>query len=198
MSVKMTDTPCSRSISRSGTPALARSSPSRLSIPPALRQNPSLSNLHIHSHNATPSGADISAPPLALTSADQTLNSSASSVIDMEPAEGILIQDLDADVEQTDAEDVVSIDKAVANVQAEDTKKLLRDQLRKSLNHKVAHTGRDRILSHLALAHFNILIFIPLLDAEMSRSRQSGKAKELEELSFPGGKFIAWYLRYSY
>ncbi|KAF9485853.1 DUF254-domain-containing protein [Pholiota conissans] len=158
----MAETPRSRSISRSGTPALARSSPSRLSIPPTLRPTPSLSNLHIHSHNSTPPNADI-IMPLPLRSADQTLNSSSSSVIDMEPAEGILIQDLDADVEQTDAEDVLSIDKAVANVQGEDTKKLLRDQLRKSLNHRAAHT-----------------------DADLSRSRQNGKEKELQELSFSG------------
>lgn len=184
----MADTPRSRSISRSGTPALARSSPSRLSIPPTLHPTPSLSNLHIHSHNSAPTSADTFALPLPLKSADQTLDSSASSVIDMEPAEGILLQDLDADVEQTDTEDVVSVDKANGNAQAEDTKKLLRDQLRKSLNRKVIHTGKHRVISYLVL--FSILILVYLLESETTRSRQTGKAKELQELSFSGGKFI--------
>ncbi|KJA17430.1 hypothetical protein HYPSUDRAFT_1016123 [Hypholoma sublateritium FD-334 SS-4] len=135
----MTDTPHSRPISRSATPALARSSPSRL-FPPTLHQTPSLSNLHIHSHNATSSEPDLYLPTAALRSADQTLNSSSSSVIDMEPAEGILIQDIDTDIERTEAEDVPSIDAATTSAQAEGTKNLLRDQLR-SLSQKVTHSG---------------------------------------------------------
>lgn len=138
----MADTPLSRSISRSGTPALARSSPSRLSIPPILRQTPSLSNLHIHSHNTPPFEPEPNQIVAPLTSADHTtLNSSASSVIDMEPVEGYLIQDIDADVEHTDAEDNTSMSKLTANVQGEETKNTLRDQLR-SLSQKVTHSGR--------------------------------------------------------
>ena len=58
----------------------------------------------------------------------------------MEPAEGMLIQDIDTDIERTYAEDVASIDTAAASGQAEGTRNLLRDQLR-SLSQKVTHSG---------------------------------------------------------
>ena len=132
----MVDTPRSRSISRASTPALARSPPSRFSIAPSLRPSPSLSNPHIHSHNLEPP------LPTKSGSGDHVLDSSASSVIGIEPAEGILMQDIDADVDHTDGEDLEAIDKAAPPAQVEGTKKLLRDQLRKSLTHKAAQSGQ--------------------------------------------------------
>ena len=64
-------------------------------------------------------------------------SSSASSVIDMDPGEGILIQDIDAEVDQTDLEDV---DKAFVSTSSDDQKQLLRDQLR-SLGHRTVQPG---------------------------------------------------------
>jgi len=66
-----------------------------------------------------------------MQSADYLLDSS--SVIDMDPGEGILIQDIDAEVDQTDVE---TIDKAFVSTSSERQKQLLRDQLRRSLNHR--------------------------------------------------------------
>jgi vacuolar fusion protein MON1 len=123
--------PRSRTVSRAGGP-LSRSSPSQLAISPTLRPSPSLSNLNIHSHNTS------SSHPEVMQSTDYVLDSSASSVIDMDPGEGILIQDIDA---QTDAEDVEAIDKAFVSTSSNGQKQLLRDQLR-SLSHRAAQSGR--------------------------------------------------------
>lgn len=58
----------------------------------------------------------------------------------MEFNDGILIQDIDADVEHTDTEDTQSLDKKVSFERVEgdssDSKRLLRDQLRRSLSQR--------------------------------------------------------------
>ncbi|KAF9534492.1 trafficking protein Mon1-domain-containing protein [Crepidotus variabilis] len=158
----MTDTPRSRSVSRSGTPGLARASPSKLSIAPTLRPSPSLSNLHIHSHNMVPNQMDnrsSTSPPAT----DYALDSSASSVINVEPAEGLLIQDIDA--EHTDTEDTESFDKSpppgVVQDQSEGPKQALREKLRKSLSQRAAFS-----------------------DSEASRPRVGGKHPEAQDLTF--------------
>ena len=70
-----------------------------------------------------------------------TGNSSASSVIDMDPGEGILIQDIDAESNQTDTEDVGTIDNVfVSTSTSDDQKQLLRDQLR-SLSNRTVQPG---------------------------------------------------------
>ena len=67
--------------------------------------------------------------------------SSASSVIDMDTGEGILIQDIDAEVDQTDSEEVEIIDKVFVSTSTSDSQKqLLRDQLR-SLSHRTVQPG---------------------------------------------------------
>jgi hypothetical protein len=137
-----TDTSRSRTISRASTPTLARSPPSRLVIAPSLRPSPSLSNLHIHSHNLIPSQMEPLSLPKQSGSGDHVLDSSASSVIGLEPDEGILVHDIDADVDHTDAEDLETIDKTALPTQEEGTKKRLRDQLRKSLTLKAAQSGQ--------------------------------------------------------
>ncbi|KAF9568812.1 DUF254-domain-containing protein [Agrocybe pediades] len=66
--------------------------------------------------------------------------------MDIEPSEGLLIQDLDADANHTDTEDMESLDNAtVPPTPVEGTKQLLRDQLRKSLTFKAAQT-EDKLL----------------------------------------------------
>lgn len=65
--------------------------------------------------------------------------SAASSVIDMDPGEGILIQDIDT--ETTDTEDVEINDKvSVSTSTSDDQKQLLRDQLR-SLSQRTVQPG---------------------------------------------------------
>lgn len=59
------------------------------------------------------------------------------------------MQDIDADVDHTDAEDLETIDKVAPHAQVEGTKKLLRDQLRKSLTHKAAQSGQHMHLIYL-------------------------------------------------
>ncbi|KAF8798825.1 DUF254-domain-containing protein [Phlegmacium glaucopus] len=129
---------------RSRAGPLSWSSPSQLTIPSTLRPSPSLSNINIHSHNTTPPQSEV------MQSADHLLDSSASSVIDVEPGEGILIQDIDTEVDQTDAEDVETIDKAFVSTSSEGQKQLLRDQLRRSLNHRAVRpeVPRSREVDH--------------------------------------------------
>jgi len=81
-------------------------------------------------------------PPKQSGSGDHVLDSSASSVIGLEPDEGILVDDIDADVDHTDAEDLETIDKTALPTQVEGTKQRLRDQLRKSLTLKAAQSGQ--------------------------------------------------------
>ena len=67
--------------------------------------------------------------------------SAASSLIDMDPGEGILIQDIDTEADQTDTEDVEINDKgSVSTSTSDDQKQLLRDQLR-SLSQRTVQSG---------------------------------------------------------
>ena len=67
--------------------------------------------------------------------------SAASSVFDMDPGEGILIQDIDAGADQTDTEDVEINDKVfVSTSTSDEQKQLLRDQLR-SLSQRTVQPG---------------------------------------------------------
>ena len=127
----------SRSTSRGSTPA-HRPSPSRLPISASLRPSPSLSNLNIQSHNTAPSHLTQLLAMSAVKAGDSVLNSSASSVIDMDaPIEGIMVQDMDAD-DQTDTEDLQALDRTSGS---DDSKQLLRDQLRRTLSNKPAGNG---------------------------------------------------------
>jgi hypothetical protein len=81
-----------------------------------------------------------SAPSLQPEAMQNTGYSCASSVIDMDPGEGILIQDIDAEVDQTDSE-VEIIDKVSVSTSTSDgQKQVLRDQLR-SLSHRTVQPG---------------------------------------------------------
>ncbi|PPR07114.1 hypothetical protein CVT24_010950 [Panaeolus cyanescens] len=154
----------SRSISRASTPG-PRPSPSRLAIAPSLRPSPSLSNLHVHSQKVPNITEQPSFPPIRRM--DHFLDSSASSVIDMDMHEGILIQDIDADVEHTDSEDTQSMDKTTSLEREEGdsstSKRLLRDQLRRSLSQR---------------AHNEVAI---------SRARLPDKQPTIEQLAFSEG-----------
>ena len=127
----MTSTPRSRTLSRAGKPSISRLPRSQLTISPTLRPSQSLSGFNIHSHNTQLE---------VMQSADYLLDSSASSVIDMDPGEGILVQDIDTEANQTDTEDIESIDQAYVSTSSDGQKQLLRDQLR-SLSHRAVQSG---------------------------------------------------------
>jgi hypothetical protein len=57
----------------------------------------------------------------------------------MDVAEGLLLQEIDA--ESTDTEDLEALDKS-GLVSGDEQKQALRDQLKKSLNQPVSVTGR--------------------------------------------------------
>jgi len=74
------------------------------------------------------------------------LDSSGSSVINMDPTEGLLIQDVDPD---TDNEDLESIDKSWPPTSTSDSdrqKQVLREQLKKSLSQPVVLIGQQYIV----------------------------------------------------
>ncbi|KAF5330264.1 hypothetical protein D9758_014446 [Tetrapyrgos nigripes] len=135
----------SNSPSRSGTPgpALNRSASSRLTVPPSLRSSPSITNLRVHSQNAGVS-AVAAASPTPVIPLTTNLDSSASSVINMDLNEGILVQDVEAEVD-TMEEDVVVERKEDSKIMDEENKRLLRDKLRKTLSHKASRP--DGLLS---------------------------------------------------
>jgi len=138
---QMSQTPRTRSrtTSRVGAPGstVTRSSPSRLAVPPTLRPSPSLSNLHIHSHNTA-----VEIPPIPPHPQNSVLNSSASSVVNLDLNEGILLQDVDAEVDTVDSEDVTVMGLVDSSAGDEDSKKTLRDQLRNTLSHRPSRPGK--------------------------------------------------------
>ena len=119
----MGDTPRSSSTpSRSGTP-LPRS-PSRLVIP---RQTPSAPTLQLHGSTS---------PHLQPATG---LESSASSVINLDISDGILVHDVDAEVDTTTSEETTAVG-LINDIADEESRKSLRDQLRRTLSKK-EHTG---------------------------------------------------------
>lgn len=139
----MAHTSRSRTVSRASTPSLPKSSPSRFAIPPALRPTPSLSNLHIHSHNSP----NLDAAPIATTAQDYVLDSSASSVVNMDMTEGILIQDMDAEVDTVYGEEMNATGQIDEISNEDGPKKILRDHLRKTLNER-RPTQSGQIMHH--------------------------------------------------
>ena len=122
----MGDTPQSSSTpSRSGTP-LPRS-PSRLVIPPAPRHTPSVPTLQSHG------------PASPYMHPATGLESSSSSVINLDISDGILVHDVDAEVETTTGEETTAVGQ-IHDIPDEQSRKSLRDQLRRTLSKK-EHAG---------------------------------------------------------
>lgn len=136
----------SRTPSRASTPnpALIRSPSSRLAVP-ALRPSSSLSNIRAHSYNSG-SSTIPPVPSLPHQTVNSVLDSSASSVANLDLNDGILIQDLDADVEPVESEDV-ALGQVDARAGDEDSKKSLRDQLRKTLSQRPSKLGELAFVS---------------------------------------------------
>ena len=131
-------------MSRSGTPGpgLVRGSAAKLTVPPMQHPSRSLSNLRVHSYHEG-SGTTSNTPMDMSHSSSpprEHLDSSASSVINMDIAEGLLLQEIDVD--STDVEDIETLDKS-GLISKDDQKQALRDQLKKSLSQQVFVTGRQ-------------------------------------------------------
>ena len=136
----MGDTPRSSSTpSRSGTP-LPRS-PSRLVIP---RHTPSVPTLQPN---------DSTSPHMQPATG---LESSASSVINLDISDGILVHDVDAEVDTTTSEETTAVG-LIDDIADEESRKSLRDQLRRTLSKK-EHTGLSvlyRMYPHLNMSQIS-------------------------------------------
>ncbi|KAA1469993.1 DUF254-domain-containing protein [Dentipellis sp. KUC8613] len=99
--------------------------PARLAIPPPLRQSPSLSSLHVQSHAQTPPRTDI--------------ESSSSSVANLDLSDSILIPEADAEPDTGEPDTAAA--SAHAPVADAASKKALRDHLRRTLSNKESHSA---------------------------------------------------------
>ncbi|KDQ62528.1 hypothetical protein JAAARDRAFT_189835 [Jaapia argillacea MUCL 33604] len=129
----MPETPRSRKPSRAGTP-IPGAAPSRLN--PPLRPTHSLSSLQVYTRKA--SSTPPSPGPIQFPSSTSQLDvgSSASSVINMDVSEGILVPEADVEVDTVEGEEGSAIGRVAAPSADEDSKKHLRDQLRRTLSNK--------------------------------------------------------------
>ncbi|KAK2465184.1 hypothetical protein APHAL10511_002538 [Amanita phalloides] len=138
-------TPRSRKQSKASPPrGTPRISPPHLTVSQSLHPSSSLSNLHIHGQNV---GTPKTPSPLPQ---DATLKSSASSITDIDIGEGFLIQDLDQKEDPPETDDVVVTGHVEQPGHSEDNKKLLRDQLRKTLNqsksvNRLLHSRKESV-----------------------------------------------------
>lgn len=107
---------------------LRKTSPSRLA---PLRPAPSLSSLHIHGHGLE----HLASPSVPPTS--QALESSSSSVFTVDLNEGILLQSEDTETEEAEELTAISRESDVDRID-EDSKRTLRDQLRRTLSSKAS------------------------------------------------------------
>ncbi|KAG2155927.1 uncharacterized protein EDB93DRAFT_62171 [Suillus bovinus] len=107
----------------SAYPQTTSSSPAHnLVIPPVLHSPPSLSNLKDHHFNT--GHLYVTTP---------TLGSSASSVTNLDLNDGILVHEVDPEVDTTHSEDTTAVGQ-IDDVAGEESRKNLRDHLRRTLS----------------------------------------------------------------
>ncbi|ETW81578.1 hypothetical protein HETIRDRAFT_417684 [Heterobasidion irregulare TC 32-1] len=123
-------TPHSRTPSRTGTPT--GSAPSRFAMTPTLRSSPSLSNLQVNSMAKLMTNT--------MSNPHAGVESSASSVVNLDMGEGILVPDADAEVDIIDGEVGTAVGRSGSNASDEASKKALRDQLRHTLSKRESPT----------------------------------------------------------
>ncbi|KAG6887771.1 hypothetical protein C0995_012885 [Termitomyces sp. Mi166 len=175
-SPSQTQTP-SGSRSTSGTPP--KTPTSRL-VPPSLRSSPSLSNLHIHSHSLELSNIPP-VPSIPTQSSTVVLDSSASSVINLDLSEGILVQDGEVEAEYSEDINVMSLESDMERSD-EESKQTLRDHLRKTLSHSATRSG-----TVLLLVSFREKIDHLGGDEGIGHSRFKGKLRDEEDIPFDFG-----------
>ncbi|KAG8214619.1 hypothetical protein J3R82DRAFT_9695 [Butyriboletus roseoflavus] len=112
-------------------------SPSRLVIPPAPRHAPSIPGRQLHG-SASASQSPHIQPATGL-------ESSASSVVNLDISDGILVHDVDAEVETMASEEITAVGQ-VDDIAGEESRKSLRDQLRRTLSKK-EHTDPHSLKS---------------------------------------------------
>lgn len=99
-------------------------------------------------------------PAVSLETHSQVLDSTTSSVINLDLNEGILLQDDDAATEEVEEVTVMSLDSDIDKGD-EDSKKTLRDHLKRTLNHATSRS-----------------------DATLPRSHPKGKSGEIYDIPF--------------
>nr|AHC00625.1 sand family protein [Ganoderma lucidum] len=149
----------SRVPSRSGTPVPGQS-PSRLASLPAVPPMPSLSNLRVYSYGASTSA--IHSPDFQPGPSEPADTSSGSSVV-----EGILVQEQDTDVDIMDGEQGSATGLVESPAGNEDSKKSLREQLRRTLSKKESFT-----------------------DVSAFRRRYSETTSSMQEVVFTPGEYM--------
>jgi hypothetical protein len=105
----------------------------RIVASPTLRSTPSLSNIYIHGHHSPFASMTnlVATPPVLATQPQNSINSSASSVSNLDTSEGILIQETEVEVDTNEEEALGSIDHPAGD---DASKKTLRDKLRRTLS----------------------------------------------------------------
>ena len=156
---------------------LRKTSPSRLAPQPSLRPVPSLSSLHIHGHNLEP----LALPSVLPTS--QTLESSASSVFTVDPNDGILLQSEDTETEE--AEEITALSRELDADSDRVDKRILRDQLRRTLNRKASGTGG--VLCHTSY-HWKTLRISP--DIVSLPSPAKGNLSRIADIDYTPGNLL--------
>ncbi|KAI0917319.1 hypothetical protein AcW1_007466 [Taiwanofungus camphoratus] len=135
----MSNTPRSRTPSRVGTP-ISSPSPSRLA-PPLVRPSPAVSPYRVYSHGTS----SMSQTPISDSPPNDGLvhgrreggDSSASSA--MEATEDMLVQEPDAEVDAMDGDQGSVSGRVESRSADEESKKNLREQLRRTLNKKESY-----------------------------------------------------------
>jgi hypothetical protein len=126
--------PRSRTPSRCPTPALII--PSRLATPELRTYS---NNSHNHDHRSSPPLSTMPINiPFPLHTHEPVLESSASSVME---SDGMLLQDPDGDGSNVDEGEVTAVGTIAATSGDEDSKKTLREHLRKTLSRRSSLSG---------------------------------------------------------
>ncbi len=178
----MASSPHSQTPPRAGTPA--PQTPARLIIAPTLRPTHSLSNLHVHMSGLSPG-------PVSTTSHTGE-ESSASSIINVDMGEGILVPEADAEVGVADGEVGNAYVSASSPIGDEASKKALRDHLRNTLSKKGSYTGayhqRPIVRSNPRHADADVA-------SRRSRRRKMSVDADVDEVSLELGPRLRYSLR---
>jgi vacuolar fusion protein MON1 len=134
----------SRTPSRPATPtgSVRASSRSRLTIHPALKPSASLTNLRALSlSNSAPAVSTPPVPAIPHRHSTPTLDSSASSVFNLDLNESILIHDVEPDIDIATTADATAVGQLDVPIGDEESKRTLRDHLRRTLSHNTSRSS---------------------------------------------------------
>lgn len=171
--------PRSRTTSRSATPTL-RPSPSRLIVPSAIKSSRSLSNIRFGSRNSSRLNLNPSSPiaiPFAPPT-NQASESSASSLSNADVNEGILIQDVEVEVDTTDGDGGSAVGQLDSVATDEDSKRSLRDKLRETLSKRHNSPSEFRLI-HLLVSESELVI-----DTASAHTRSTWRQAGLAEIPY--------------